>query len=73
MTTNDAVVNDFLSAIRNREIARGSTNRNDIDAYALGYFTGTLSTLIRKYPGVREDIQSYIDHIQNDITGAKNA
>lgn len=70
---NDTLTSDFLDAIRNREVCRGFLDRNDINSYTLGYLSGTLSTLMRKYPQIREDIQEYIDHIQNDMNGAKNA
>jgi hypothetical protein len=73
MSMNDTLANDFLEVIREREINRGGWDRNEVNSYALGYLIGTLSTLIRKYPRVGEDIQSYINHIQNDITGKQNA
>lgn len=70
---HDTLANNFLEVIREREISRGGWDRNEVNSYALGYFVGTLSTLIRKYPGVREDILSYIDHIRNDTLGEQNA
>lgn len=70
---NDTLTSDFLDAIRNREVIRGASDRNDINSYTLGYLSGTLSTLMRKYPQIREDIQEYIDYIQNDMNGEKNA
>lgn len=70
---NDTLTSNFLDAIRNREVSRGFLDRNDINSYTLGYLSGTLSTLMRKYPQIREDIQEYIDYIQNDMNGAKNA
>ena len=70
---NDTLTSNFLDAIRNREVSRGFLDRNDINSYTLGYLSGTLSTLMRKYPQIREDIREYIDYIQNDMNGAKNA
>jgi len=70
---NDTLASNFLDVIRNREVSRGASDRNDINSYTLGYLSGTLSTLMRKYPQIREDIQEYIDYIQNDMNGANNA
>jgi len=70
---NDTLTSNFLDAIRNREVSRGFLDRNDINSYTLGYLSGTLSTLMRKYPQIREDIQEYIDYIQNDMNGENNA
>lgn len=70
---NDTLASTYLDALRNREVSRGFTDRNDINSYILGYLSGTLSTLMRKYPEIRGDIQGHIDYIQNDMNGAKNA
>ena len=70
---NATLASNFLDVIRNREVSRGASDRNDINSYTLGYLSGTLSTLMRKYPQIREDIQEYIDYIQNDMNGANNA
>lgn len=70
---NDTLASTYLDALRNREVIRGASDRNDINSYILGYLSGTLSTLMRKYPQIREDIQGHIDYIQNDMNGVKNA
>lgn len=67
MNIHDTLASTYLDSIRNREVSRGVTDRNDINSYTLGYMVGTLSTLMRKYPQIREDIQGYIDYIQNDM------
>lgn len=70
---NDTLASNYLDVIREREVYRGVRDRNEINSYTLGYMVGTLSTLMRKYPQICEDIQEYIDYIQNDMNGAKNA
>lgn len=70
---NDTLASNYLDVIREREVYRGVRDRNEINSYTLGYMVGTLSTLMRKYPQICEDIQGYIDYIQNDMNGAKNA
>ena len=69
---NDTLASTYLDAIRNREVSRGASDRNDINSYTLGYLSGTLSTLMRKYPQICEDIQGYIDYIQNDMNQSQS-
>lgn len=67
---SNALAEDFICAIRDREISRGTTDRNDVNSYTLGYLIGTLSTLMQKYPGISQDIQSYTDYIRSDCQNA---